>query len=121
MNSILQCFLYVTNDPFFWPSMAFTVIIGAYIGAVVYDGILKEVKKMMLSLSVYALMILTVDITRVIPQINAGLVNDVRKPIASVATIILVTIFYALGMYLGVKMVNKAHDEKNMHSSRTRQ
>ena len=100
---------YVVRDMFFWPAMAFTTTIGIFIGAVIYDGLLEDIKKMVLSLSVYGLIIATVNLTRVIPHMGNGDVTDPTKPLASVVTLILVTAFYLLGMYIGVRMVNKAH------------
>lgn len=100
---------YVIWDTFFWPAMAFTTIIGIFIGAVIYDGLLEDIKKMILSLTVYGLIIATVNITRIIPKFVDHSIVDPSKPLASTVTLILVTLFYLLGMYIGVQMVNKAH------------
>ena len=100
---------YVIWDTFFWPAMAFTTTIGVFIGAVIYDGLLDEIKKMVLSLTVYGLIIATVNLTRIVPHLSNGDVTDPTRPLASIATLLLVTIFYLLGMYIGVRMVNKAH------------
>ena len=38
MNLILSEIIYVISDSFFLPSMAFTTMLGIFIGAVIYDG-----------------------------------------------------------------------------------
>ena len=112
MNTIYQTLLYVTSQHYFWPSMAFTVMIGIYIGAVVYDGVLREVKKLCLSLFVYMSLLLIVNLTRVIPQTVGKDLPKLVSGYSQSVTIVLVTVFYFLGMYLGVRMVNKAHKGK---------
>ena len=109
INILFQTLIYVISQPYFWASMAFITTIGIYIGAVVYDGVLKEIKKLCLSLFVYMTLLLIVNLTRVVPQ-TVG--KDFPKLISGYSqsiTIIIVTIFYFLGMYLGVRLVNKAH------------
>ena len=106
---IYACINYVISDPYFWPSMAFTTLVGIFIGAVVYDGLLHEVKKMLLSLTVYAFIILTVNLGRALPDVYA--IEESFKPLAPSVTIVLVTVFYLLGMYLGVKIVNKVRQK----------
>jgi len=112
MNVILSTILYVISQPYFWPSMAFTTLIGIFIGAVVYDGVLKEVKKLCLSLFVYMALLLTVNLTRVIPQTMGKDLPKLVSGYSQSVTIFIVTIFYLLGMWLGVLMVRKAHKGK---------
>lgn len=110
MIDIILCTInYVIWDTFFWPSMAFTTTIGVFIGAVIYDGLLNDIKKMILSLTIYAIIIATVNLTRIVPQFDVNTIIDPSRPFASTITLILVTVFYLLGMYIGVAMVNKAH------------
>jgi len=110
MIDILLCTInYVIWDTFFWPSMAFTTTIGVFIGAVIYDGLLDDIRKMILSLTIYAIIITTVNLTRIVPLFDVTTIIDPSKPFASTVTLIFVTLFYLLGMYIGVQMVNKAH------------
>ena len=109
MKFALPCFLYVVNDPFFWPSMGITVAIGMFIGVVIYDGVLSDVKKMLLSLAGYAVIIATVNLTRIIPQLPFVTSTKVNQPFASTFTIIIVSLFYGLGTYLGVLLTKRAH------------
>ena len=110
MNLILQDVLYVISDPFFLPSMAFTTMLGIFIGAVIYDGNFKQVKRMLLSLFCYASLIVTVTLTRVIPRVSAGILTI--HPYAQIITIIGVTIFYLLGVFIGVKIIIATHRRK---------
>jgi hypothetical protein len=107
LNCALLSFNYVTSDPFFWASMAFTTMVGAYVGAVIHDGDLKMVGKTVLSLFCYALLITAVNITRVVPTIADAI--HIERPFAPTVTVFLVTLFYLFGMSLGVVLVKKAH------------
>lgn len=107
INIIWQSLLYVTDDPFFFASMGFTTAVGIFIGAVIYDGDLKQIKKVIFSLSSYMVLLLITNLSRAIPEMSV--VTSPFKPIASAVTMIIVTIFYLIGMYLGVKITKRAH------------
>lgn len=107
MNIILQSLYYVTSDFYFWPSMTFTTMVGIFIGAVIYDGDLKQIGKALVAISSYILLLTTANLTRVIPEINV--VVNPYKPIAGIVTMVIVTIFYLLGMFLGVLITKHAH------------
>ena len=109
MNYVISSILYVAHDPFFWPSMAFTTMVGVFIGAIIYDGNTTEVKKMIASLMCYAILIMTVNATRVIPLLQASTNGVLHQPFASIVTIATVTIFYLLGTFIGVRITKKAH------------
>ena len=72
MNFIIEAFKYVIGDPFFMPSMTFITMVGIFIGAVIYDGVLKDVMKMVVSLTCYAVLIATVNLTRILPVISTA-------------------------------------------------
>ena len=108
LQSLLNSFIYVISDVYFWPSMAVIVMIGIFIGSVLYDGCIKEIKKMVVSLSIYALLIITVTSERVIPDFADGRFI-IHHPFSGVSTVILVTLFYLIGTYLGVKITKHAH------------
>jgi len=109
MNYLLSSLEYVINNDYFWVSMAMTTTIGVFIGSVLYDGVLKEVKKVMVVMLSYTLMIVTTNSARILPIINSGNAHSINQPFAGIATTILVTVFYILGMWLGVKITNHAH------------
>jgi hypothetical protein len=107
---IIDELLYVTVDPFFLPSMAFTTMMGIFIGAVIYDGKYQELKKMVISLMCYMILIVTVTLTRVGPQIASG--THGVHPLASIITIFMVSIFYGFGTFLGVRITKHVHCKK---------
>lgn len=107
INLIIQSFNYVTRDFYFWPSMTFTTMVGIFIGAVIYDGDLKQVRKGLVALASYVILLAIVNLSRVIPEIS--IVPNPYKSVAGIVTMVLVTIFYLLGMWLGVKITKHAH------------
>jgi len=112
MNVILQSlwdsFLYVVKDQYFFPSMAIVVMIGIFIGSTVYDGCVRELKKMMLSLGIYAAMIITITSERIIPALFEG-VFRIHRPFAGIVTVLLITFFYFIGMLVGTVITRHAH------------
>lgn len=111
INIIWQSILYVTGDPFFWASMGFTTMVGIFVGAVIYDGQVDQIKKLIAALTSYVILLLVVNLTRVIPEMIMA--TNPFKPIASAVTTVIVTIFYLFGMWLGVKLVKRAHNGKS--------
>jgi hypothetical protein len=113
MNFITQAFIYVVTDSFFFPSMAFVTMVGIFIGAVIYDGNMRDLKKMLVSLICYGVLIAMVNLTRVIPQLPVTTPDKLHQPLASIETMLLVTIFYLLGTFVGVEVVKYAHRSYN--------
>jgi len=110
MSFVSQEILYIIKDPFFLPSMTFVTMIGVFIGAVLYDGEIKQLKRMLLSLFCYAGLIVAVTLTRVIPRVKLGLITI--HPYAQIITIFVVTIFYLLGTFVGVKIIKHTHNKR---------
>lgn len=106
MEFITEATKYVFNDQYFWGSMAFVSMMGIFIGAIVYNGDLKELKKAIVMLVSYALLLIMVNLSRIIP-ILSGVANK-HQPMAGIVTIAIVTFFYLLGMQLGVVIVKHA-------------
>ena len=109
MSLLIESIKYVMSDSYFWSAMGLTTCMGLFIGAVLYDGVLKEVKKVLIALGSYCLLILATNLTRIIPIIKAGEVGTSNQPLAGTVTILLVSLFYFAGMVLGVKITNFAH------------
>jgi hypothetical protein len=103
--------MYVINQDFFWASMGFTTLIGIFIGSVIYDGDMHEMKKGLIALGSYGVMLLISNSTRIIPQIHTTEPQKIYQLFAGLITIGVVTIFYLLGMFLGVVITKKAHKE----------
>jgi hypothetical protein len=106
MNYWLATFEYITHDPYFWPSMSITSIVGVFIGAVVHNGDLRQARKTLVSLGFLVFLIIVVNVNRVLPQI--GPETPPSHPFASVLTVLSVTLFYLIGMTLGILAVKKA-------------
>lgn len=110
IRSLCASFCYVYHQSFFWHSMGITTIIGMFIGGIIYDGIMSQVKKGIVSLFFYSIIISAITLTRTIPQIDRAVELHVEYQIFSnVATIILVSLFYFLGMFIGVKLINSVY------------
>jgi hypothetical protein len=91
--------------------MGFTTLIGIFIGSVIYDGDMDQIKKALIALSSYCLMLVVSTLTRVLPQIPIVEPIKTYQLFAGVTTILIVTFFYLLGMFLGVIITKKAHEE----------
>lgn len=113
MIYFIEALKYVMSDPYFTLSMGFTASIGIFIGALLYDGILPEVKKGIVAIGFYAFLLSMTNFGRILPIIISGDVHDIKQPFAGIATILFVTIFYILGMFIGVFVTNKAHGGKH--------
>jgi len=112
IDLIMKATIFVMGDMYFWPAMTFTTLVGIFIGAVIHDGDMKQVTRTLISIVSYAILITTVNLTRIIPQLN--LLNKqipiaYNQAFASPVTIVVVTLFYLLGVFLGVCLVKRAH------------
>lgn len=106
----MEALQYVYVQPFFWGSMAFTTIIGMCIGAIIYDGLIDQVKKACITVATYSIIVIAVTLTRTFPQINLAKSMGMEYQIfANMATVFVVTLFYVLGMYLSVKLINRLY------------
>lgn len=99
--SFLDSLIYIMSDQYFLLSMATTVMIGIFLGATLYDGLLDRLWKALISLSSYGLLMVATTSTRVIPMIEQG-VFEQHHPLSGVATVVSVSVFYFLGMTIGV-------------------
>ena len=98
---------FVTSGHNFWLAMGLTGATGIFIGASLYDGNLSMLKKGILTLLFYAFFIIITIYMRI--DGNSGIPIFHRHPqsTAGMITIVFVTIFYILGMILGVWSVNR--------------
>ena len=103
---------YVVGDQHFWLSMALTSMISMYVGSVVYNGDLKEIKKGLVAVGAYAGILAITNAWRIIPSL-ANLPSEVSHlPLAGIITLTFVSIFYIFGMFLGVSITKYAHNNK---------
>lgn len=107
---ITASFLYVTGDRLFWLSMALTFIIGMFIASSIYNGEVKEIKKLIIGLGSYAVLIMMTSGARVFPQIMGSEPGQYAGyPFAGIITVLLVSFFYGLGMMWGIRVTYQAH------------
>ena len=104
---------YVMGDEFFILSMACTTAVALFIGATIYDGLLREVKKGIVTVGSYALMLVMANYSRVTSVLNEVPELSRHQPFAGIVTILFVTFFYITGMLLGVWIVSMAQHDRH--------
>lgn len=109
MDPITKSFFYVINGDFFWSAMSLTSIVGMFVGAVIYNGNLKEIKKALISLASYATLIMFTGTARIAPTLDTISQDNLHQVFAGRMTVCLVTIFYFIGMFIGVAVTKIAH------------
>lgn len=114
-KSFCESLLYVMADQFFLISMATTVMIGLFLGATLYDGLLSKLCKSLVSMGIYGFLMMATISTRVIPAISVDTFTK-HHPFSGVATIICVTFFYFLGMTIGVMTTAYVHRNQKVHN-----
>jgi len=104
-----QCIEYVIIAPFFWGTMGFTTAFGMYVGAILYNGNLGQASKGVFGIFTYAGMLLWITSSRVFNSIT----EDTKFPLAfaGLITIVITTVFWVLGVFIGVSLLNlRKHD-----------
>lgn len=100
---LLQTLNYVISAPYFWVTMGMITAVAMFVGAILFDGDLQLATKGIIGLLSYIFFLLQAQITRVI--------NAYQQPIphsppymyhAATVTIIILTIFWIMGVSLGV-------------------
>jgi len=117
MDLITSSFVYVSGASFFWASMGFTTAVAMFVGAIIYDGEIPRVKRGLVSVLAYGGMLTWTTLARTIPiyfekfhsQDPATFKMNEGQIFANPVTILFITLFWLLGIYLGVKIINKVH------------
>ncbi len=97
---------YMYEVPLFWGTVGFTVAIAMFVGAIVYDGNVDEIKKTIISVFSYALMLFWMAVLQIFdarirhPEILTEFVKPTTYVIA--LNVIVTTIAWLLGIWLGV-------------------
>lgn len=99
---LLESIQYITSAPLFWGTMGFITAMAMFIGVILYDGKLSEVGKALVGILTYAGMLLWVTMIR-LSNIEIG--NHVQA-YAGIVTILFVTLFWCLGLFVGVLMAS---------------
>lgn len=107
---------YVINAPFFYSSMGMTAATSIFIGAAMYNGELKPASKGILAVLSYAILLLITTLPRVFDRLNnselAFSQERTSMAYAGAITIFFLTIWYILGILIGVYTVQRAHKKK---------
>ena len=112
----IDSLIYVMNQPLFWASMGFTTSIAMFIGVLLYDGNTKDAYKGIISVGSYAVMLIWTTSFRIFPIIAdkdyySLYVNTNRfgMAFAGIATITYITLFWLLGIFIGVQLFKYKH------------
>lgn len=102
---------YISHAPFFWQTMGSIVGCAMFIGATLYNGDLSALRKALLTMASYAALIVLVDTTRIIHVHNTTGIQNHAQAFAGIATLVFVSFFYLIGLFIGVLTVHKVkHD-----------
>lgn len=85
--------------------MGLTTSIALFIGVLLYDGNTENTKKGMIATLSYGSMLLFTTFVRILPMaIEQNFVFKNAQPLAGIATIIFITVFWVIGVVLGVNI-----------------
>lgn len=110
----INSLIYIINAPYFWGSMGFTVGMAMFIGAYIYDGNMEQVKRGTAALGSYVSMLLWFTSIRVYHSTHGLTVFNGNKPelaLASIVTILVLTVAWLSGMLIGVYLIHRLHKE----------
>lgn len=103
---MFESFIYISNSSYFWHSMFSTTACSIFIGSFLYNGDFKLFSKGLFTLIPYIVLLLATTTLRIngLPEII-----NYAQAYAGMATIIMLTIFYCIGLFLGVCVTKYAH------------
>jgi hypothetical protein len=104
---------FVINAQGFWLAMGLTSATGMFIGASLYDGNLSMLKKGILTILFYSFFIITTIFLRISGNSGTPIFERHPQSTAGMITVVITTIFYLLGIIIGVYTVKKTL--KNKH------
>lgn len=107
---------YVTSAPYFWLSMGIAASMAIFIGAIIYDGKMKELSKGLISLTAYVFLLLQIIVTRVsanYTQLHAALREE--QIYANVVSVLLLTIFFVVGLCIGICVSSRFNRFEKYH------
>lgn len=93
---------YITSAPYFWLSMGMVSAVAIFVGAIIYDGNLSAATKGLISVILYAFFIFQVDFTRINNLFSKFPDKIDTTRYAGIVTILIVTIFWIIGIVIGV-------------------
>lgn len=108
-NLCWQTILYVTGAPNFWLAMGMTTATAMLIGALIWDGNLRQVTKAIVTLGSYVIMLIWLLIDRIANVIPARSLEVNEFTYAGIFSIIITSFFWILGIELGVLIFNRRY------------
>ena len=108
---IANILTYVTSAPLFWASMGLTTSTAMFIGVLLYDGNVQQVGKGALGVGSYAFFLMFTTVPRVYSRFDNVTRSCIPGAFAGTTTIVLVTLFYMLGLVLGV-LISRSRRQK---------
>ena len=110
MNNFMLGIHYVINAPFFYYGVSGTILGGFWIGASIYDGMLKDTWKGVLVVLGYAAFLVLTTVPRVLNSIADTSIKHSNPGMeyAGLITIGFMALYYVLGMLMGVYTIQRA-------------
>ena len=109
MADIWKAFCFVHSLPFFWTSMLYATLMAMFFAATIYDGIVPQAKRGIMSVVAYAFMTMLVSVTYAwnrYPLIDAKVAYQVFiYPVQ----LLYLSFFWAFGFTLSIVMYRKIH------------
>lgn len=113
-DTLLSSILYVINAQYFYPAMGLTAATSIFIGAAFYNGEIKAMWKGAIAIGSYAGLLLIVTLARVLERMDGRVLTPEQAGMAyaGAITTAFLTIYYILGMVIGVYTVKKVRKGK---------
>jgi hypothetical protein len=110
MNNLILGIHYVINAPFFYYGVSGTILGGFWIGASIYDGMMKETWKGILTVFGYAAFLVLTTVPRVLNSITNENIkhSSPGMEFAGIITIGFIAVYYLIGMLMGVYTIQRA-------------
>lgn len=107
-NDIISSINYITSASFFYPTMGMTAAASIFLGAAFYNGEIRQMWKAIIVITTYAALLLLTITSRVVESLgNPEIPHNTHLAYASTITIFFLTIYYILGIIIGVYTVQR--------------
>lgn len=108
LNDLILSINYITDASFFYPTMGMTAAASIFLGAAFYSGEIKQMWKAIIVITTYASLLLLTITSRVAESLgNPNIPHNMHLAYASSITIFFLTIYYVLGIIIGVYTVQR--------------
>jgi hypothetical protein len=118
-GEMTKSLIFVAQADSFYQAMAAVTIVSMLIGSLIYNGDLNQLKKAALTISSYGGMIILTNISRILSS-DTGIKRAMMlngQAFNGTTTVIYVTLFYIIGIALGVWVHKHARKESNKNNA----